>query len=117
MNIKYVMTNYLFALFFLLISSLSVVQAADLVFTPATPTVEVGQRLTLFVSGTSGDITWTPSKGKIQGAGNQVTYIAPDQVSVNGVMVVDGAGNVGTVKIIVTPPTNGNQKTRKLITK
>ncbi len=55
---------------------LSRAMAAELVFDPATPSVEVGKQITLSVSGTSGEIIWTTSKGKIQGAGNQVTYIA-----------------------------------------
>jgi len=76
--------------------------AADLVFNPATPTVVVGQQITLSVSGTSGDITWTASKGQIQGAGNQVTYIAPPKDGIDAVVVIDGVGNIGTVKITVT---------------
>ncbi|MDM8561749.1 two-component regulator propeller domain-containing protein [Candidatus Marithioploca araucensis] len=111
MNIQYVITNSLFALFFLLISSLSVVQAADLVFTPATPTVEIGQQLTLSVSGTSGEITWSALKGQIQvqGVGNQVTYIAPAQAGTDVVTVLDEVGNAGTIdnvgvlKFTVTP--------------
>ena len=81
--------------------------AAELVFSPANPTVVVGQQITLSVSGTSGEITWTPSKGKIQGAGNQVTYIAPVEAGTDVVTVLDEVGNagttdnVGTVKIIV----------------
>ncbi len=76
--------------------------AADLVFDPATPTVVVGQQITLSVSGTSGDIIWTTSKGQIQGAGNLVTYIAPEQAGVDTVVVIDAENNVGTVKITVT---------------
>jgi len=75
--------------------------AAELVFSPATPAVVVGQQITLSVSGTSGEITWTPSKGQIQGAGNQVTYIAQAEAGVSAIVVVDGAGNVGTLKITV----------------
>jgi ligand-binding sensor domain-containing protein len=82
---------------------LSRAMAAELVFDPATPIVEIGQRLHLSVSGTGGEITWNPIKGQIQGAGNQVTYIAPAQAGVDAVVVIDGAGNVGTVKIIVIP--------------
>jgi len=72
MNIKYIIVNALFAL--LLVSGF--VQAADLVFTPATPIVEIGQQITLSVSGTSGEITWTPSKGQIRGEGKQVNYMS-----------------------------------------
>jgi ligand-binding sensor domain-containing protein len=82
---------------------LSRVGAAELVFNPATPIVEIGQQLTLSVSGTSGEITWNPTKGQIQGAGNQVTYIAPAQAGADVVTVLDSAGNAGLVKITVTP--------------
>jgi len=75
---------------------------AEFTFTPASPTVEVGQDITLSVSGTSGEITWTPSKGQIRGDANQATYIAPAQAGVDAVTLIDEAGNVGTVKIIVT---------------
>jgi len=88
-------------LFWLLI--LSSAQATELIFTPSVPTVEVGQQLTLSVSGTSGDVTWTPSKGQIQGAGNQVTYIAPLQAGLEVVLAFDSEGNVGTVKIVILP--------------
>ncbi len=88
---------------------LSRAMAAELVFEPATPIVETGQSLTLSVSGTSGDITWNPTKGQIQGAGNQVTYIAPAQAGTDVVTVLDKkvgrhAGtnnNVGVLKITV----------------
>jgi ligand-binding sensor domain-containing protein len=81
---------------------LSKAGAAELVFDPATPIVEIGQRLTLSVSGTSGEITWNPIKGQIQGAGNQVTYIAPAQAGLDVVTAFDSDGNVGVVKITVT---------------
>jgi len=79
------------------------VGAAELVFSPATPTVEVGQQITLSVSGTSGEITWNPTKGQIQGAGNQVTYLASAEAGLDVVTAFDGEGNVGTVKVTVTP--------------
>ncbi|MDM8560627.1 two-component regulator propeller domain-containing protein [Candidatus Parabeggiatoa sp. HSG14] len=94
-------TRMLFGLFWLLISSLA--QAADLVFTPATPIVEIGQQITLSVSDTSGEITWNPTKGRIQGTGNEVTYIVPEQAGLDVVTVFDGEGNVGFVKITVIP--------------
>ncbi|MDM8557675.1 two-component regulator propeller domain-containing protein [Candidatus Parabeggiatoa sp. HSG14] len=78
------------------------VGAAELVFSPATPTVVVGQQITLSVSGTNGEITWTPSKGQIQGAGNQVIYIAPPEAGLDVVTAFDSEDNVGTVKVIVT---------------
>lgn len=43
--------------------------------------VEINQQINLSVSGTSGEIKWTPIHGKIQGSGSQVTYIAPSEIS------------------------------------
>jgi ligand-binding sensor domain-containing protein len=48
-------------------------------------------------------VTWTVAKGQIQGTGTQVTYVAPAQVGLDVVTVMDGGGNVATVKIVVTP--------------
>jgi ligand-binding sensor domain-containing protein len=76
---------------------------AELVFSPVAPIVEVGKPINLSVVGTCGAVTWTPSMGQIQGTGNQVTYIAPAQAGLDVVSVFDSKGNVGTVKIIVTP--------------
>lgn len=81
--------------------TVSVVSAAELVFVPAAPKVEVNQQINLSVSGTSGEIKWTPIHGKIQGFGSQVTYIAPSEVGTDVVTVLDAAGNVGTIKIII----------------
>lgn len=61
--------------------------------------IEVGQSITLSVSGTSGEIIWTPLKGQIQGTGNQVTYIAPTEIGVDVVTVLDEIGNVGIARI------------------
>jgi len=81
---------------------LSKAGAAELVFYPDTPSVEIGKQITLSVSGTSGAVTWNPIKGQIQGAGNQVTYIAPAQAGLDVVTAFDSDGNVGVVKITVT---------------
>jgi len=77
---------------------------AELVFTPQAPIVEVDKQITLSVSGTSGEITWSPSPqgGQIQGKGNQVTYIAPSLAGFYVLTVFDSKGNVGVVKITVT---------------
>ncbi|WP_069470104.1 ligand-binding sensor domain-containing protein [Candidatus Marithrix sp. Canyon 246] len=85
------------------IFTVSVVSAADLVFTPANPKVEINQKINLSVSGTSSEIKWTPINGKIQGSGSQVTYIAPSDVGIDVVTVLDAAANVGTVKITIIP--------------
>ncbi len=78
---------------------LSRAMAAELVFEPATPTVVVGQQLNLSVSGTSGDITWTPSKGQIQGAGNQVTYLAPAQAGLDVVTAFDNEAMLVSLRL------------------
>jgi len=86
-------------LWFLWISALP---AADLIFTPAAPSVEAGKQIAIAVSGARGQITWNPSKGQVQGIGTQVTYIAPDQPGLDVVTVFDNDGNVGTLKITIT---------------
>jgi len=88
---------------FFCIFTVSVVSAAELVFLPSAPKVEINQKINLSVSGTSGEIKWTPIHGKIQGSGSQVTYIAPSELGVDVVTVLDAAANVGTVKITIIP--------------
>jgi len=92
----------LFSLCGLLLFNLAAVPAAELAFTPAVPVIEVGQQISLSVSGTRGKITWTPNKGRIQGVGNQVTYVAPFEAGVAGVLVADSADKLEMVKILVT---------------
>ncbi|OQW90768.1 MAG: hypothetical protein BWK78_06220 [Thiotrichaceae bacterium IS1] len=92
----------LFLVFWLLFIHSPLTFAADLTFTPTAPIVAVNQQITLTVSGTSGEVTWIPFKGQIQGTGNQVTYIAPGEVALDAVAVKDSANNIGTLKIIVT---------------
>jgi ligand-binding sensor domain-containing protein len=104
MNIKYFIINVLFAL--LLVSSF--VQAADLVFTPATPVVEIGQQITLSVSGTSGEVKWSAQSGWIEGIGTTVTYIAPSQPGKDVVTVMDDEDNVATVKIQINAKPDEN---------
>jgi len=82
---------------------MSVVSAAEFVFTPETPIVEVGKQLTLTVSNTSGEITWTAVKGQIEGTADQVKYIAPAEPGFDVVTVFDSESNIGTVKITVIP--------------
>jgi len=114
MNIKYIIINMLFAL--LLISGF--VQAADLVFTPATPSVEMEGKITLSVSGTSGEVTWSAQKGWIEGTGSTITYIAPSQPGNDVVTVMDAEANVATVKIQIIPveePKSQNGKRAAII--
>jgi hypothetical protein len=83
--------------------NLVVTQAADLTFTPEAPLVQKGGQITLSVSGTSGDVTWSSLIGQIQGSGSQVTYLAPMVVGVDVVTVLDNStGQVGTVKVTVS---------------
>jgi hypothetical protein len=114
MNIKYFIVNALFAL--LLVSSF--VQAADLVFTPATPSVEMEGKITLSVSGTSGEVTWSAQSGWIEGTGTTVTYIAPSQQGWDAVMVMDTEANIAMVKIQIIPveePKSQNGKRAAII--
>ena len=55
------------------------VQAAELKFEPATPIVEINKSITLSVANTKGTAKWVAVKGNIQGDGNNVVYVAPDQ--------------------------------------
>jgi len=86
------------------------VHAAELKFEPATPIVEVGKEISLTVSGTTGQITWSAQKGWIVGIGNQVTYKAPDQAGFDVVLVSDAEGNIGTVKIQIVAKSNISQE-------
>ncbi|BAP57552.1 two-component system sensor histidine kinase/response regulator [Thioploca ingrica] len=81
----------------------SLALAADLKFDP-TPIVEINKTITLSVSGTVGTIEWIVMKGKIQGDGNQITYLAPDQAGWDAVTVLDSEGNTGLVKVVINPP-------------
>jgi ligand-binding sensor domain-containing protein len=83
--------------------NLPIVLAADLKFNPTTPIVEINKTITLSVIGAVGSVEWTVMKGKIQGDGNQVTYLAPDQAGLDAVTVLDSEGNTGLVKVIITP--------------
>ncbi|MDM8564186.1 two-component regulator propeller domain-containing protein [Candidatus Halobeggiatoa sp. HSG11] len=98
-----------------------IVHAADLTIEPPTPVVESGGQIVLSVSGTSGKVTWTSTKGQIQGiGGNQVNYIAPTGASTDAVVVLDEAGNFGAIKITISPlivqPTNAMVAVNKQIT-
>jgi ligand-binding sensor domain-containing protein len=97
---KTIVTVLIVTVFMSLMGPYKIAQAADLVVTPI---VENGEQLTLSVSGTSGEIMWTPTKGQIIGVGHQVTYIAPSEPGIDAIMVLDEAGNTGLVKITITP--------------
>ena len=72
---------------------------AEVTFTPAEPVVSMGENITLSVSGTVGELTWSAQKGQIEGTGTTVNYIAPFQPKPNVVTVMDAEANVATVKI------------------
>jgi hypothetical protein len=76
---------------------------AALVIEPANPVVEVGGQITLSVSGAdeNSEVTWNPTKGQIQGIGNQVIYLAPTEEGVDVVIVLDDVGNAEMIKIMV----------------
>ncbi|MEN8220256.1 MAG: two-component regulator propeller domain-containing protein, partial [Pseudomonadota bacterium] len=83
------------------------VHAAEITFSPQNPQVEIGGKITLSASGTSGAVIWSASKGQISGTGTQVTYWAPDQVGTDAVTVLDEADNIGVLKIIILPKDTG----------
>jgi len=72
---------------------------AEISFTPAAPSVDVGEKLSLSVSGTVGDFRWSAQKGWIEGTGTSVTYTAPEQPGWDVVTVLDSTGNIGTLRI------------------
>jgi ligand-binding sensor domain-containing protein len=80
---------------------------AEITFTPATPSVVVGEKISLSVSGTVGEMTWSAQKGwiEIEGTGTSVTYTAPDQPGWDVVTVLDSTANVGTLTIKIKAQT------------
>jgi len=82
------------------------VHAAELKFEPATPIVEINKTVTLSVANTEGTVEWIAGKGKIQGEGNKVTYLAPDQAGLDVISVLDSKGNIGVIKVVITLPNN-----------
>jgi hypothetical protein len=82
------------------------VHAAELKFEPATPIVEINKTVTLSVANTEGTVKWIAGEGKIQGEGNKVTYLAPDQAGSDVVAVLDSKGNTGLIKVVITLPNN-----------
>ena len=80
---------------------LNTVQAGTLLIYPVAPVVEVGQSITLSVYGASDNLKWTAlEKGRIEGEGSRVTYVAPEEVGIYPVLVQEGT-NVGTVMVSV----------------
>jgi len=96
--------NYLYLAVWLFLIHSAITHAADLTFTPATPVVTINQTITLSVAGAIGQVRWQPIDGKIQGEGTQVTYLAPDTVGKDTILVVDSEDNTGILKVVITPP-------------
>jgi hypothetical protein len=94
--------NSLFLVIYLFLLHTAPTHAADLTFTPATPVVQINQTITLSVAGAVGQVRWQAFDGTIQGEGTQVTYLAPDQVGKDTVMVVDSEDNTGVLKVVIT---------------
>ena len=94
----------------------ALVVEAELVFSPANPVVEVGGRVTLSVSGNSGEVTWTSTKGLIKSEDNKATYYAPYEVGKNIITLWDEVGNASTIVHIevihrqLIKPENANWK-------
>lgn len=74
-----------------------------LLIEPVLPAVEVGQKIILsVVSETSGTLTWTTTRGQIEGTGATVTYVAPEEAGIYAVTVLDDKG-AGAVRVNVVP--------------
>ncbi len=86
------------SLLFTLQMGSTLVQAGELVFEPANPTVETLDEIRLTVSGTVGDVQWEASKGEIRGSGSSVTYIASGKPEPETITVTDASGNQGILK-------------------
>ncbi len=76
---------------------------AEITFTPDKPVVEMEEKITLSVSGTVGELTWSAQKGWFEGTGTTVTYIAPSQPGTDVVTVVDAEVNIANVAIQINP--------------
>ena len=72
------------------------------VFDPAEPKLETGEKIPLTLHGASGDIVWHSLKGKIEGRGDQVYYLAPAAPGKDTVTVTDATGNTATLAIEVS---------------
>ncbi|OQW88242.1 MAG: hypothetical protein BWK78_08540 [Thiotrichaceae bacterium IS1] len=97
--------NNLFLVFWLLFIHSTLTFAADLTFTPAEPVVEVGKQITLSVSGTIGEVTWSAQQGwPDPPTGTQVTYNAPSNPKKleDVVTVSDETGNAAILKVRLT---------------
>jgi len=106
MKIQILIERVLAILLFSLL--LSTASAAELTFSPQNPQVEIGGKITLSVSGTSGVVQWSAIKGELSGTGTQVTYWAPDdQVGTDVVTILDEADNTKSLKIIILPKGTG----------
>jgi len=84
------------------------VHAAELKIETAMPIVEINKTVTLSVANTKGMVNWTAGKGKIQGKGNKVIYLAPDNaefIGLDTVTVSDSKGS-GMIEILITLPNN-----------
>ena len=68
--------------------------------------MEINKSITLSVANTEGTVEWFKDKGTIQGEGNKVTYLAPDQAGSDVVAVLDSKDNKGLIKVVITPPNN-----------
>jgi len=89
--------SFIYIILCLLFFFSSFVQANELVFEPAKPTIETFDEITLTVSGTSGEVVWQALKGEIQGSGPQITYVAPRQPDSEVITVTDAVGNTSTL--------------------
>ncbi len=77
-------------------------QAFALSFEPASPLVEVNGQIAISVQGAQGEVIWSSNKGRIESNGNQATFFAPAEEGIATIVVVDGLGEVGNVRVSIT---------------
>jgi hypothetical protein len=75
--------------------------STSLVFDPAQPKIETGEKIPITLTGASGEITWQALKGKIEGRGNQIYYLAPPAPGQDTVTATDAVGNTANLTIEV----------------
>ncbi|OQW86446.1 MAG: hypothetical protein BWK78_10050 [Thiotrichaceae bacterium IS1] len=97
MNQHYRRHGILFISLFLL-TVLSQWVQAKLVIEPARPIIAIGQQIQLRVLGEKGEVTWQ-SGGTFLGKGNQITYVAPNEV---GQYYVSASTDKESAKAIIT---------------
>jgi ligand-binding sensor domain-containing protein len=83
---------------------LATAPAFALQITANSNSVSIGDPLTLNAQNYSGHLTWTASKGQIQGSGASVVYLPPAEAGNDAVTLLDSNGNVAVLALQVIAP-------------